>query len=758
MTTLPATVREHTVMAARAGAPPQRMATSGLTAADILRIIRRRLGLIICLWMLCCCLAAGGTYVWMKYWPSYYASALLSVESTTPDKPFTGLWDNPMFVKDQVERAIRDQTMLITSQEVFQRTLADPVVRDTYWWRQQVHGDEDPNRAMLKLREGLGASPVRDSSMVSIGFATRMPDDAPAIVNTVLKHYHIRRNEILRGEFRDELDRLQAEVDEAQKQLQAKISEIQSYQETEAAIPGITGQMSAVTENLMTLGRMRTEAKARMEALKSQYEGYEKNGLAKVPLTPEIIMAVEADPQVSSLDMRLQGLREQRKSSADRLGDGHRTVRDLDRRIEVVEQELQQRREVKMDDYKRMRMEQVRMDYLSASDQVAQIEQEYSQAEAAQTDLDRKRTRLDNLLEEKKNAEERLIAARKNLNDATYISNRRELVRIRTLQDAVRPLERSSPRWTVTMPAAVLLGLLMGVGMAMLLEFMNTSVRTPQDIVRYASMPVLGIVPILDDEEVRLDEVEKVTRLAPRSMIAECFRRARTNLLFSCPPDRQRTVLITSAQPEEGKTAVAVNLAVASAQSGRKVLLVDCNFRRPGLNQAFGNLKPQGLSNILIGQCELKDLVTPSDVPTLDLLAAGPTPPNPAELLGSTYFRAFLSEAAGLYDQVLLDGPPGLLVSDALIAATAVDGIIVVSRAGSTSRGALLRLRDTLDRVGAHVLGVILNAAEVQAGGYFKQMYRTYYDYDEEAGKVLPGPNGQTVADTKEIKPPAGDA
>jgi polysaccharide biosynthesis transport protein len=402
----------------------------------------------------------------------------------------------------------------------------------------------------------------------------------------------------------------------------------------------------------------------------------------------------------------------------------------------------------------------VRMDYLASLDQVSQIDQEYTQAEAAQTDLDRKRTRLESLLEERKRDEERQDKARKYLEELTSLSNRRDIVRIRTLQDAVRPLERSSPRWSMTIPAGTMLGLLLAVGLAMLLEFMNTSVRTPQDVVRYAGLPMLGMVPVLDDEEVDLDSIDRVTQLAPRSMMAECFRRTRTNLLFSCPMDRQRTVLVTSAQPEEGKTGVAVNLAIASAQSGRKVLLVDCNFRRPGLNRAFPQIQKQGLSNLLIGQCELKDLVKGTDVPTLDVLGVGPTPPNPAELLGSTYFRAFLSEAAGLYDQVFLDGPPGLLVTDALIVATAVDGVIVVARAGSTSRGALRRLRDTLDRLGAHVLGVVLNAAEVRAGGYFKELYRAYYDYDEQASKVLPADNGDGKGkeEPTEIEPPGRDA
>lgn len=761
MTTLPAAVREHTVVAAPMGVSPHRMAaTTGLTAADILRVVRQRLGLILVLWILCIGLSAGGTFLWIKYRPLYSSFALITVDSVAPDKPTGGLWDNPNFVKDQVDRATRDQSMLITSQEVLTRTLTDPRVRATNWWNVEVDGNNYPDWAMLKLKEGLGASAIRDSSIVQVSFSTRAPDDAAIIVNTAVEHYHKRRGEILRGQVRDELLLAEANVDAAQKQLTAKIDEIKAYQENEAAIPGIMGQMTAISDRLITLEKMRTEARARKDVYTSQLEAYEKNGLEKVPLTPEIVQAVEMDPQVSSAEMRRSGLDEQRKSLAERLGDGHRSVRDLDKRIQVIEQDLQQRRMQKLDDYKRMRLEQVRMDALAATDQVSQIEVEYSQAEAEHLDLDRKRARLESLLEEKKYAEERLDKCRKYLEDMNSLNSRREIVRIRTMQDAVRPLARSSPRWMVTMPAGTMLGLLLGVGLAMLLEFMNTSVRTPQDVVRHAAMPVLGMVPLLEDEEVDLDNIEQVTRLAPRSMVAECFRRTRTNLLFSCPPDRQRTVLVTSAQPEEGKTAVVVNLAIASAQSGRKVLLVDCNFRRPALYQAFPQLKQRGLSNLLIGQCELKDLVVASDVPTLDLLAAGPTPPNPAELLGSTYFRAFLSEAVSLYDQVFLDGPPGLLVSDALIVATAVDGVIVVTRAGSTSRGALKRLRDTLDRIGAHVLGVVLNAAETQAGGYFKEMYRTYYDYDEQAGKVLPGPNGdgKNKDSIEQVEPPAKDA
>ena len=738
MTTLPATLREHTVVAAPVTVSPQRGGPpAGLTAADLLQVIRRRIVMILLIWVTSIGLAAAGTYVWVMNWPKYNAFSLINVESTLVDKPYgQGMWDNPVFVKDQVDRAIRDQTMLLKSLSVLQETIEDSRVRETYWWKTQV--GQDPTEAMLRLQDELVAWQTRDSSIISVSFATRKIDDAPIIVNAAVEHYRDKLNTGLKGRFSDEFKRLNDEVDQAQKQLTNKINEITQYQTTEAAIPGILGTNTVVTDTLMRLGAMRTEAKARMEALKSQYEAYQKGGIEQVPLTPEIIATVEGDPQIANLEMRRTSLLEAKQSLMERFGDEHRSVRDIDSRIQTVGQEAEAKRLEKIAQYRHMQMERVRLDMLTSVDQVNQIDQEYREAEAGQTDMDRKRAHLDNLLDEKKRAEERLDNGRKKLTDLSYVINRPEAVRINLMQTATRPLERSSPRWSITMPAGAALGLLLGVGLALLLEFMNTSIRTPQDVVRHAAMPVLGIVPELDDEEVRIENIELATRLAPRSMVAECFRRTRTNLLFSCPPDRQRTVLITSTQPEEGKTAIAINLAVASAQAGRRILLVDCNFRRPALYRAFPQIKKDGLANLLVGQCELKDLVSRTDIPTLDILGAGPTPPNPAELLGSSYFKAFLAEAAGMYDQVFLDGPPALLVSDGLITAAAVDGVIVVSHAGATSRGALRRLRDTLDRVGAHVLGVVLNAAETRAGGYFKEMYRSYYDYDDKASQVLP--------------------
>src|SRR6185295_7723028 len=162
---------------------------------------------------------------------------------------------------------------------------------------------------------------------------------------------------------------------------------------------------------------------------------------------------------------------------------------------------------------------------------------------------------------------------------------------------------------------------------ALLLELMDTSMRTPRDLVRHVHVPILGTVPDLDDEEIPIDKIEVAAHAAPRSMTAESFRTIRTNLLLSSPAERQRTVLVTSARPEEGKTAVACNLAISIGQSGRRVLLIDANFHRPTLHQVFNRSQKDGLSNALIGQAKLEDLIQTTDLQNLDIIASGPIPP-----------------------------------------------------------------------------------------------------------------------------------
>jgi capsular exopolysaccharide synthesis family protein len=168
------------------------------------------------------------------------------------------------------------------------------------------------------------------------------------------------------------------------------------------------------------------------------------------------------------------------------------------------------------------------------------------------------------------------------------------------------------------------------------------------------------------------------------------------------------------------------------ARGGRKVLVVDANFRQPAIHKLFPDCKDSGLSNVLVGQGSWRDLVSEVE-PNLAVLSSGPLPPNPAELLSSEAMRQFIAEAASQYDQVVFDGAPALVVSDSIVLATLVDGVVLVVRAGANTYGIVARTRDLLHRVGAHLLGVALNGVRATAGGYLRKSYETFYDYHEQA-------------------------
>jgi capsular exopolysaccharide synthesis family protein len=354
------------------------------------------------------------------------------------------------------------------------------------------------------------------------------------------------------------------------------------------------------------------------------------------------------------------------------------------------------------------------------------------EAEYRQRDLDQALTEYRQLQEDQLLLEHQLAQIREHINLLKMVIKDRGMVRVRQVGTALKPKIRSFPRHIINIPVGSMFGLLVGVGLAFLFELVDTSVKTSQDIVRHVHIPLLGTIPDLDDEELDIVQMELAAHSATRSMIAEAFRTIRTNLQLSAPAERQKCVLITSARPEEGKTSVATNLAISIGQTGRKVLLVDANFRRPALNQLFPNTPREGLSNILIGQGHFENLVTITDLPNVDVITSGPTPPNPTELLVGKYLKDMLAQAADKYDQVIIDGPPVLLVTDVLAMAGSVDGIILVCRAKTSSRGAIMRAREQLGRVNAHIFGAILNAARVSRGGYFREQIRTYYEYQTD--------------------------
>lgn len=295
-------------------------------------------------------------------------------------------------------------------------------------------------------------------------------------------------------------------------------------------------------------------------------------------------------------------------------------------------------------------------------------------------------------------------------------------------EEAVAPTSPTSPRPLLNLAAGVVGGLLLAAGLVALRETLDTTVKTSEALGAFTALPGLGTIPY--------------DRTAPRQPLvsadghskrAEAFRKLRTNLQFSQVDDPPRIIVVTSSMPGEGKTNVAMNLARSLAEAGVSTCLVDGDLRRPCVAPAFGLVQDGGLTTVLIGQARVEDVMQ-QVAGGLSVLASGAVPPNPAELLASARMKEVLRELADVYDVVIIDTAPLLPVADSMGLASLTQGALLVVRAGKTNRDQVRTATESLERVGARVLGTVFSMAPVPKGGRYGR-YGAYGQYGE-----LPAP------------------
>jgi capsular exopolysaccharide synthesis family protein len=296
------------------------------------------------------------------------------------------------------------------------------------------------------------------------------------------------------------------------------------------------------------------------------------------------------------------------------------------------------------------------------------------------------------------------------------------------------PIEPNIPR---NLMFAVVLGLASGVGLAIVLEALDNTVRTTEQAQAISGLASLGMIP-LGSKAARegpnpkrlviassKETVELVTQVSPQSQMAESYRALRTSLLLSNLGAPPKVIMVTSALPQEGKTTTSINCAVVLAQKGVRVLLIDADLRRPSIHKTLGMGPHSGLSNVLTGTTTLDQAITRTTIlPNLFVLAAGTPPPNPAELLASANMKEVLAKLCEEYDHIVIDTPPTLSVTDAVVLSPRADAVVLVIRSAQTTKQALRRSRDILTQVNAKVVGVLLNAVDLSSPDYYY-----YYEY-----------------------------
>lgn len=734
---------------AEPGAAP---AAGGLGPADLLRIIKQHKILIAVSFTLFFSVAVAATFVTLRYFPAYTATGLIQINPPPldPMKSFSVI-GRP----DELRSLLETEARKIKRANLLAKVLEQPevVATDFYrWYEGRIE------KRLDDLERYITASPHPDTQLIRVSISLRNPKDAADVVNTLMRQYVLEQGGERSTVDQQRADSLKSTRDRIISDLRSKREELNAFR-LQSDVSQLETQRSVAIENIGNLMAMVSGLSAQGADLQAQLDELDRLGGREVPITAEMKIAIEADPVLRYVRQNVEALDIEITAQSQFYGPNHRQTQMLVSRREGFYAQEAARREQLIEDLRRRYDEGLRQEAARVSTQLFQLHQQLDEAEAKQRDLDRNIERYNVLLRDEESLRRQLDDIDQTIRVAEHAMTDKSNVRVQLAQPAIKPVDPSRPDPPLWIAGGFIVSLLLSLGLAFLRELSDTRVRTPLDVVRYGQLSVLGVVPTLDAEEADVEAIETATRLAPQSLVSESFRQIRTTLLYSGPSDTQRTLLITSPRPEDGKSAVAMNLAVTLARGSQRVLLIDANFRRPAIRPAFQNTRPEGLSDALTGHAPWTSLVTAAEVPNLFVLSSGRLPPSPGELLASGAMRDLLAEATRAYDRVIIDGPPVLMISDALIIATQVDGVILVARAVNSSRGALRRAREVLESVSARIVGCILNGAVPRPGGYFREQYREFYEYtsDETMPFELPAQQPDQLPGADEPAPPVPD-
>jgi len=461
----------------------------------------------------------------------------------------------------------------------------------------------------------------------------------------------------------------------------------------------------------------------------------------------ETFFAADMDSPVYGLKTKLSDLLLKRQTLLINFTEKHPRVIEIDDQVQAILQETKKELQSLLSSYTKreedlsQRIHQLRRENLSLPEKGLQL------------------VRLQRDVE----LHESLYSQLKEKYQETLIQESGKLEEVTILKPAVTPeLPFNIPSKLMIVVTGIVMGLVIGVVFAFLAEVFDTSMGTIEDVEELLNVSVLGVIPQLDDdikEKLRDDRLAStrgrvrylVSHYEPKSMGAEAFRALRTNLQFLRLGNKGKLFLITSSFVKEGKTLNVINLALSLAQAGSKVLLVDADLRKPLVHRVFGMPREPGvtdyvlgnypwqevtntISDLMLGDFGIDDILRTPGLDNINIITAGTKPPNPSEILSSSRFKEFLTEANKAYDYVFVDSPPLLPVADAAEIAPQMDGVFMVYTVGKIGRGVLKRAKSNLDNVDAKVMGVILNNVKPEAGPeYFKYHSQHYYGPESES-------------------------
>jgi capsular exopolysaccharide synthesis family protein len=584
---------------------------------------------------------------------------------------------------------------------------------------------------------------VRETRLIDVSYRHTDPHLAAKIVNDIAETFVLQNLEKRTETSSSTGSYLQQRIAELQSNIRNKEEELINYGKTHQIL-SLNEKENTVVERLAGLNKQLLDAENERKLAEAAYNASLQPGAARALAEGGVGErdVPSATKVTTEVELRLAELRQRRAELSVENTDKWPAVQEIDRQITTLEKQKNETRsratEIVTTNYlTRYRQAKAAEDALRKSYEQQRAET-LTQNEAAvsyriiQQEIDTYKTLLDGLLQ--RTRENDVVAAGTPNN-------------IRIVDYAIAGKNPVAPKRTLVVGLSFMLALGLGIALSFFLEYLDDSVRTPEDVENFLRLPAIAVIPQTGNSKPRRlipqkgGAVAPSTALAPnevllsdldkRSPIAEAYRHLRTSILLSTAGRPPKTLLITSSVPSEGKTTTAVNTAMSLAQTGAKVLIIDADMRRPRLHSIFNLSNANGLSSLLAREFEEREVAEAFqkvDEPGLFVLTAGPVPPNPAELIGSEQMLRLLATVTPNFTHVIIDSPPVAAFTDGVLIAAMVEGVLLVVHSGKNSRKVVGRGRKLLHDVGARIIGVVLNKVP-NAGGTSYYYYGGYYSH-----------------------------
>jgi capsular exopolysaccharide synthesis family protein len=684
--------------------------TPQLNAADVnlndyLDIVRRRRWIIIQTFVV---VTAIGLITTMMTTPIYRATAKLKVDAT-PITISTQNTDNPLtsILSQAQPDSVETQMQMLQVEPFIERVL---------------------KTAGVTLRPGRPAPEIKVSNIdrtnvIVVQVDSPSPREAAAIAETMLELHRSESWENSTASLKSALEFVSGEVGKSQRSLNTAEEALQKY-ERDNGVTEMSAQEDSEVKKYIDIETELRSTASNIFRLKTEIQEIQAQ-LKKEPDQSETPV-VNENPRYEQILTQLDELKQQRVALLQLYQESNFKVRNLDAQIQSVETRLQhepKERKIiqrapnpaRLELHGRLSGALAELRGLEAAR--SKLEAQVAEGRTLMGNLGPTQVQLTKLKRQQEMAQ----------NEYKNLEKEREDLELRfkaqrhtdqIIEQPVTPKTPVRPRKALNLLFASLMGICLGVSMAFLQEFLDDRVNSPEDAERTVALPVLGYIPMMTDGQDRL-----MTEMPTQSLISESYRGLRSSISFAAVDEPIKTLLVSSSNKGEGKSLTSVNLAIAMALDRRRVILVDADLRRPNIHRLMRVEQSPGLSDLLVDRVPLEDALQDTDVEGLQVIASGPRPPDPAELLNSHRMRELISQLGKMADMVIFDTPPCIPVTDAQVLATKVNGVILVLEVGEAKKAALRHAKGLFDQAHARTLGLVFN----KIGQGASQGYYYYY-------------------------------